>query len=68
MAIKYKGRSFHSGQALANAMKRDINQSIERKVRQAASSSGAKVRKTSKGFEVEGQANNLERFYNRLGR
>lgn len=68
MAIKYKGRSFHSGQALANAMKRDINQSIERKVRQAASSSGARVRRTSKGLEIEGQASNLQRFYNRLGR
>lgn len=46
MAIRYKGRTFTSGRALADAMTRDINQAVERKVRQAATSAGARVRKT----------------------
>lgn len=68
MSIKYKGRTFSSGQSFANAIKRDINQSIERKVRQAAAISGAHVRKTSKGFEIEGDVQRINRFYDRLGR
>ncbi|WP_298922403.1 hypothetical protein [uncultured Roseobacter sp.] len=68
MGIKYKGRTFSSGQSLANAIKRDINQSLERKVRQAAAASGTRVRKTSGGFEIEGNAQHMSRFYNRLGR
>lgn len=68
MGIKYKGRTFSSGQSLANAIKRDLNQSIERKVRQAAAASGTRVRKTSKGFEIEGDVQRMNRFYNRLGR
>jgi hypothetical protein len=68
MGIKYKGRTFSSGQSLSNAIKRDINQSIERKVRQAAAGSGARVRKTRKGFEIEGDAQHMTRFYRRLGR
>ncbi len=68
MGIKYKGRTFSSGQSLANAIKRDINQSIERKVRQAAAASGTQVRKTTNGFTIEGDAQHMDRFYNRLGR
>ena len=68
MAIRYKGRTFTSGRALADAMTRDINQAVEHKVRQAAASSGARVRKTAKGFEIEGDATKLGRFYHRLGR
>lgn len=67
MAIRYKGRTFSSGQALANAMTRDLNQALERKVRHAASSSGLRVRRTSKGLEVYGDAAKLNRFHNRIG-
>jgi len=68
VAIRYKGRTFTSGRALADAMTRDVNQAVERKVRQAATSAGARVRKTAQGFEVEGDATKLGRFYTRLGR
>ncbi|MEL6243484.1 MAG: hypothetical protein AAGJ84_15190 [Pseudomonadota bacterium] len=66
--MKYKGRTFTNGRSLANAMTRDFNNEIERKVRQAATSSGVRVRKTHKGFELEGDANSMTRFNNRLGR
>ena len=68
MKLKYKGRTFTNGRSLANAITRDFNQEVERKLRQAASSSGLRVRKTHKGFEVEGNAANMDRFYKRLGR
>lgn len=68
MTIRYKGRTFSSGQALANAMTRDLNQAVERKVRQAASSSGLRVRRTSKGLEAYGDSAKMSRFHNRLGR
>lgn len=68
MKLKYKGRTFTNGRSLANAMTRDLNQEVERKLRQAASSSGLRVRKTHKGLEVEGDAANMDRFYKRLGR
>lgn len=68
MRLKYKGRTFTNGRSLANAMTRDFNQEVERKLRQAASSSGLRVRKTHKGLEVEGDAANMDRFYKRLGR
>lgn len=66
--IKYKGRNYSSGRSLANAMQRDMNQTVERTIRSAASASGARVRKTAKGFEVEGNAEHMDRFYNRLTR
>lgn len=68
LKFKYKGRSFSSGKSLANAMQRDMNQAVERKIRSAASASGARVRKTSQGFEVEGDAARMDRFHNRLAR
>ena len=67
MKLKYKGRTFTNGRSLANAMTRDFNQEVERKLRQAASSSGLRIRKTDKGLEVEGDAANMDRFYQRLG-
>ena len=67
LKFKYKGRSFSSGQSLANAM-RDMNQAVERKIRSAASASGARVHKTSNGFEIEGDAVRMERFHSRLAR
>lgn len=66
--IKYKGRSFTNGRSLANAMTRDFNNEIERKVRQAAAASGVRVRKTHKGLEIEGDAQKVARFNNRIGR
>jgi hypothetical protein len=68
MAIRYKGQTLSSGQALANAMTRDLNQAVARKVRQAASSSGLRVRRTSKGLEVYGDAAKMSRFHNRFRR
>lgn len=66
--MKYKGRTFTNGRSLADAMNRDMNQQIERSVRQAAASSGVRVRKTHKGFEVDGDAGNMDRFHKRLGK
>lgn len=68
LQMKYKGRSYSSGRALANAMQRDVNQQIERNIRSAASCSGVRVKKTHKGLEVVGDAEKLNRFYRRLGR
>ena len=68
LKLKYKGRTFSNGRSLANAMTRDLNSEIERKMRQAASSSGVRLRKTHKGFEIEGDANSMARFNNRIGR
>ncbi|TRW98820.1 hypothetical protein FNJ84_04510 [Paracoccus sp. M683] len=68
MKIKYNGRTFFSGQSLANAITRDMNQSIGRQVRQAAAASNTSVRKTTKDFEIKGDAADLSRFYDRLGR
>ena len=64
--FKYKGRTFSSGRSLTNAVTRDINRKIENKIRQAAAPSGAKVRKTHDGFEVTGNAAQLDRFHRRL--
>lgn len=66
MKMTYKGRTVTSGRALANAITRDIEQHIEREVRRAGCSSGVRVRKTSKGFEVEGEPEKIERFYKKL--
>lgn len=66
--MKYKGRTFTNGRSLANAMTRDMNQQVERSVRQAAVASGVRVRKTAKGLEVEGDAEHMNRFHKRLGK
>lgn len=49
-------------------MTRDMNQQVERSVRQAAVASGVRVRKTAKGLEVEGDAEHMSRFHKRLGK
>jgi len=49
-------------------MTRDLNNEFERKVRQAAASSGVRVRKTHKGLELEGDTRSMNRFNNRIGR
>lgn len=66
--FKYKGRSFSSARSLTNALKTDIQNAYEQRVRQAASASGLSVRKTSQGIEVSGSAASMERFNNRLGK
>lgn len=68
MKMKYEGRTFTNGRSLANAMKRDMSQLVERSVRQAAAASGVSVRKTHKGFEVEGDPDHTDRFHKRLGK
>lgn len=66
--FKYKGRTFSSPRSLANAMQRELNNSVERHVRRVASANGLTVRKTSEGLEVRRDANMMGRFYNRFGR
>ncbi len=66
--MKYKGRTFTNSRSLADAMARDAKVELERKVRHAASATGVRIRKTHKGFEVEGDPDKMDRFNNRLGR
>lgn len=68
LKLTYKGRTFTNGRALAGAMTRDFDQEMERRICNAASATGVRVRKTHKGFEIEGEANSMTRFNNRLGR
>ncbi len=68
ITIKYKGRTFTNGRSLAQAMNRDMDKQIERRIRQAAAASGVRVRKTPKGFEVEGDSDRMDRFHKRLGK
>ena len=56
LKFKYKGRSFSSGRSLANAMQRDMNQAVERKIRSAASASGTRVRKISKASDLKSES------------
>lgn len=51
--LKYKGRTFTNGHSLANAMTRDMNQQIERNLRQAAAASGVRVRKTERHSDTD---------------
>lgn len=66
MKFRYKGRSFSSANSLTNALKRDVQQTVERQVRSAASGSGARLRKTSQGYEIEGTPAQIERFNRRF--
>lgn len=68
IAFKYKGRSFSSARSMMQAAQRDVAQAIERKIRQAAASSGASTRKTSNGLEVNSSMEQLDRFHRRLGK
>lgn len=70
MSLKftYKGRTFGSARAMMDAMQRDLRADHERQVRRAASLAGARVRKTPKGFEIEGSADQVARFRDRLRR
>jgi hypothetical protein len=64
--MKFNGRTFTNGRSLAEAMVRDMNQKIERNLRQAAMSSGGQMKKTTKGFEFEGSLENINRLQKRL--
>ena len=64
--MKFNERTFTNGRSLADAMIRDVNQKIERNLRQAAMSSGVQMKKTAKGFEFEGTPENINRLYKRL--
>ena len=64
--FRYKGRSFGSAQSLGAALKRDMAQTVERAVRNAASGSGARVRKTAQEYEIEGTPEQLARFNRRV--
>lgn len=66
MKFRYKGRSFGSAQSLGAALKRDMAQTVDRALRGAASASGAQIRKTGKGYEIEGTPDQLARFNQRL--
>lgn len=66
MKFRYKGRSFGSAQSLGAALKREMAQTVDRALRSAASSSGARIRKTGQGYEIEGTPNQLVRFNRRL--
>lgn len=66
--LSYKGRTFTSAKSLSDAIQRDIQGEYERKVRSAATSAGLSVRRTSNGLEVTGEAQRMERFYDRLSK
>lgn len=68
ISFKYKGRSFSSARSMMQAAQRDVTHAIERKIRQAAASSGASTRKTSDGLEIKGSMEQLDRFHRRLGK
>lgn len=66
MKFRYKGRSFGSAQSLGAALKRDMAQSVDRALRSAASASGAHIRKTGQGYEIEGTPDQLAHFNRRI--
>ncbi len=68
LKFKYRGRSFSSAKSMMSAAQRDLKNDIERKIRQAASASGAQTSKTSKGLEIKGSIEQMNRFYRRLGK
>lgn len=69
MPMKYKGRTFSSGQSLANAVQRDIKTAVERAVRNAASSSGARTTRASNGnLIIQGSPAAIARFTRKITR
>ena len=66
--IKYKGRTFTNGRALAAKMTREPNQQIERRARRAAEASGVRFRKSHKGFQIEGDAERMGEFRKRFSK
>lgn len=69
MPLKYNGRTFGSSQSLANAMKRDMQTAVERAVRNAASSVGARTTRAPNGdLIVQGDLAALARFNRKISR
>jgi ubiquinone biosynthesis protein UbiJ len=68
ISFKHNGGRVSSAKAMTSAMLRDIEQGIERTFQNAASSVGARTRKTSKGLEVEGFPEQMARLMKRLGK
>lgn len=64
--FRYKGRTFSSAQSLSSALKHDMNQAVKRSIRSAASGTGARVRKTSQGYAIEGSEEQISRFNRRI--
>lgn len=64
--FRYKGGSFGSAQSLGAALKRDMAQTVDRALRSAASASGAHIRRTGQGYEIEGTSDQLVRFNRRI--
>lgn len=64
--FRYKDRSFGSAQSLGAALKRNMAQTVVRALRSAASASGAHIRKTGQGYEIEGTPDQLARFNRRI--
>ncbi|RUU76228.1 hypothetical protein [Mesorhizobium sp. M7A.F.Ca.MR.362.00.0.0] len=64
--FKYKGRSFSSARSMMQVVQRDIADGIERNIRNAAISAGAKTKKTAQGLEISGSSTQLDRFRRRL--
>jgi len=53
---------------MMQALRRDVQNQIERNIRQAASASGLRTTKTSKGLELKGTTEQIERFNRRVGK
>jgi hypothetical protein len=68
ISFKHNGRSVSSARSMMSSMQREIEQGIIRTFNTAASSVGARTRKTSKGLEVEGSPEQIARLVRRLGR
>lgn len=64
--FRYKGRTFSSARSLGSALQREMIQQVDRAIRNAASGSGARLRKTPRGYEVEGTPGQLARFNRRI--
>lgn len=68
MKMTYKGKPIKSGKALADALKKDIENKVEHRVRRAAAASGLGVKKTREVLSVEGEPEKIEQFTRRLNR
>lgn len=65
MAILFNGRRMTSGSQLQREFKKSLETAVEKKIK-AAAPAGVRVRKASKGFEAEGEADAIQRMVRRL--
>ena len=68
VSFKHNGRRVSSAKAMMSGIQRDIEQGIERAIKNAATSVGARTKKTSKGLEIEGSPEQIARLTKRLGK